>query len=287
MVGSLEHERKSEGEATAVLKEMDELAVVIGLYKTSLGLGEVDPQAEFKHIQSELIFLDLLIAEKRVEKSHKQGKTGTSAEEQKEQNLIKKCQEALEKEIPLRNINFNFEEEKTLRGFSFLSAKPILIILNVAEKELDQISAFEEKYKTGLSGEKIQVLAFCGKLEEELSLLEEDEKQMFMRELGITKPATKRLVNSSYNLMDLITFYTANEKEVKAWLLPRGNKALKAAGTVHSDMEKGFIKAEVIAADKLIELGSVHHAKEKGLLKLEGKDYIVQHGDVIFFRFNV
>ena len=287
MVGSLEHEKKSEGEATAVLKEMDELAVVIGLYKTSLGLGEVDPQAEFKNIQSELIFLDLLIAEKRVEKSHKQSKVGTSAEEQKEQNLIKKCQEALEKEIPLRNINFNSEEEKALRGFSFLSAKPILIILNMAEKELNQIPSLEEKYKADLSGEKIGLLAVCGKLEEELSLLEEDEKQMFMRELGITEPATKRLVNSSYNLMDLITFYTANEKEVKAWLLPRGNKALKAAGTVHSDMEKGFIKAEAIAADKLIELGSVHHAKEKGLLKLEGKDYIVQDRDVIFFRFNV
>jgi len=287
LVGSLEHEKKSEGEATAVLKEMDELAVVIGLYKTSLGLGEVDPQAEFKNIQSELIFLDLLIAEKRVEKSHKQSKVGTSAEEQKEQNLIKKCQEALEKEIPLRNINFNSEEEKALRGFSFLSAKPILIILNMAEKELNQIPSLEEKYKADLSGEKIGLLAVCGKLEEELSLLEEDEKQMFMRELGITEPATKRLVNSSYNLMDLITFYTANEKEVKAWLLPRGNKALKAAGTVHSDMEKGFIKAEAIAADKLIELGSVHHAKEKGLLKLEGKDYIVQDRDVIFFRFNV
>jgi len=261
--------------------------VVIGLYKASLGLGEVDPVAEFKHIQSELIFLDLLIAEKRVEKSHKQGKAGTLAEEQKEQNLIKKCQEALEKEIPLRNINFTSEEEKALRGFSFLSAKPILIILNMAEKELNQIAALEEKYKAGLFGEKIGLLALCGKLEEELSNLEEDERQAFMQELGISQPATKRLVNSSYNLMDLITFYTANEKEVKAWLIPRGNKALKAAGTVHSDMEKGFIKAEVIAAERLIELGSVHHAKEKGILKLEGKDYIVQDRDVIFFRFNV
>ena len=287
MVGSLEHEKKSEGEATAVLKEMDELAVVLGLYKTSLGLGEVDPQAEFKNIQSELIFLDIMIVEKRWEKSHKQSKVGTSPEEQKEQNLIKKCKEALDKEIPLRNINFNSEEEKALRGFSFLSAKPILIILNMAEKELNQISALEEKYKASLSGEKIGLLVLCGKLEEELSKLEEEEKQIFMQELGISQPATKRLVNSSYNLMDLITFYTANEKEVKAWLIPRGNKALKAAGTVHSDMEKGFIKAEVIAANRLIELGSVHHAKEKGLLKLEGKDYLVQDGDVVFFRFNV
>jgi len=261
--------------------------VVVGLYKTSLGLGEVDPQADFKNIQNDLIFLDLLIVEKRFEKSHKQSKAGTSAEEQKEQNLIKKCQEALDKEIPLRNINFNSEEEKALRGFSFLSAKPILIILNMAEKELNQISALEGKHKDSLSGEKIGLLALCGKLEEELSNLEEEEKQMFMQELGITQPATKRLVNSSYNLMDLITFYTANEKEVKAWLIPRENKALKAAGTVHSDMEKGFIKAEVIAADKLIKLGSLHHAKEKGQLKLEGKDYIVQDGDVVFFRFNV
>lgn len=287
MVGSLEHEKKSEGETTAVLKEMDELAIVIGLYKTALGLGEVNPLAESKNIQSELIFLDLLIAEKRVEKSHKQSKAGISPEEQKEQNLIKKCKDALDKEIPLRNINFNSEEEKALRGFSFLSAKPILIILNMAEKELNQISALEEKYKANLSGEKIQLLALCGKLEEELSSLEESERETFMQELGIKEPATKRLVNSSYNLMNLITFYTANGKEVKAWLIPKGSKALKAAGTVHSDMEKGFIKAEVIVADKLIELGSVHHAKEKGLLKLEGKDYIVQDGDVIFFRFNV
>ena len=121
---------------------MDELAVVLGLYKTSLGLGEVDPQADFKNIQNDLIFLDLLIVEKRFEKSHKQSKVGTSPEEQKEQNLIKKCKEALDKEIPLRNINFNSEEEKALRGFSFLSAKPILIILNMAEKELNQIYFF-------------------------------------------------------------------------------------------------------------------------------------------------
>src|SRR4030067_763418 len=132
----------------------------------------------------------------------------------------------------------------------------------MAEKELNQISALEEKYKASLSGEKIGLLVLCGKLEEELSKLEEEEKQIFMQELGISQPATKRLVNSSYNLMDLITFYTANEKEVKAWLIPRGNKALKAAGTVHSD-------------------------KEKGLLKLEGKDYLVQDGDVVFFRFYV
>ncbi|OGC79580.1 MAG: hypothetical protein A2145_01960 [candidate division Zixibacteria bacterium RBG_16_40_9] len=138
-----------------------------------------------------------------------------------------------------------------------------------------------------MTGEKIQLLVLCGKLEEEISNLEENEREIFMQELGIAQPATKKLVQYSYNLMDLITFYTANEKEVKAWLIPNGSKALKAAGTVHSDMEKGFIKAEVIAADKLIELGSVHHAKEKGQLRLEGKDYIVQDGDLIFFRFNV
>ncbi len=287
LVGSLEHEKKSEGEATAVLKEMDELAAVIGLYQTGLGLGAVDPQAEFQKIQNDLILLDLMIVEKRWDKALKQTKAGSAAEEQKELELIKKCQEALNKEIPLRNMKFNLEEEKALRGFSFLTLKPILIILNIAEKELNQIQPIEQKYKQNLAQKKTDLLAICAKLEEELSVLEENEKQTFMKELGISQSATKRLVQSSYNLMDLITFYTANEKEVKAWLIPRGSKALKAAGTVHSDMEKGFIKAEVIAADKLIELSSLHHAKEKGQLKLEGKDYIVQDKDVIFFRFNV
>ncbi len=287
LVGSLEHEKKSEGEATAVLKEMDELAVVIGLFQASLGLKAVDPIAEFQNIQNDLIFLDLLIVEKRWDKSRKQTKAGNTPEEQKELELIKKCQEALDKEIPLRNVNFTFEEEKTLRGFSFLSLKPILIILNIAENELSQIQALEQKYRENLALKKSKTLAICAKLEEELSALEENERQTFMQELGISQSATQRLVNASYNLMDLITFYTANEKEVKAWLIPKGSKALKAAGTVHSDMEKGFIKAEVIAADKLIELGSLHHAKEKGQLKLEGKDYAVQDRDIIFFRFNI
>lgn len=287
LVGSLEHEKKSEGEASAVLKEMDELAVVIGYYQTGLGLKAVNPKNDFQNIQNDLILMDLMIVEKRWEKSRKQTKAGSTPEEQKESELIKKCQQALEKEIPLRNMNFSPEEEKALRGFSFLSLKPILIILNIAEKELNQIQELEQQYTESSAQKKIKTQAICAKLEEELSVLEENERKTFMQELGISQSATKRLVEASYNLMDLITFYTANEKEVKAWLVPKGCKALKAAGTVHSDMEKGFIKAEIIAADKLIELGSLHHAKEKGQLKLEGKDYIVQDKDLIFFRFNI
>ncbi len=163
----------------------------------------------------------------------------------------------------------------------------MLLILNIDEKQSSQREKLEAEYSEMAQHKNTAVCSTCGKLEMELSQLEEKDRIDFMAELGIKELAIQRVIDISYKLLNLISFFTANENEVKAWPVPSGIKAIKAAGVVHTDMEKGFIKAEVITFDKLWELGSIHAAKQRGELRLEGKEYVVQDGDVIFFRFNV
>lgn len=163
----------------------------------------------------------------------------------------------------------------------------MLIILNIDEEQCKEKDKLEAEFSDLARNKKTAVCSICGKLEMELSQLEEEDRKSFMGDLGVDKLAVERVIDISYKLLNLVSFFTANENEVKAWPVPFGTKALKAAGTVHTDMERGFIKAEVITFDKLWKRGSIHGAKEKGELKLEGRDYLVQDGDVIFFRFNV
>ncbi|MCK4386022.1 MAG: DUF933 domain-containing protein, partial [candidate division Zixibacteria bacterium] len=207
--------------------------------------------------------------------------------DKRELQVLHKFKDALDNEIPLREVELSFEESKLVRGYGFLSQKPLLLILNTGEEQIKMKNDLEAEVSEFQKRKKIQVCSVCGKLEMELSQLEEKDRKAFMDDLGIEELAVNRVINSSYELLDLISFFTANENEVRAWTIPSGTKAIKAAGTVHSDMERGFIKAEVIGFDKLWELGSIHKAKEKGVLRLEGKDHVVQDGDVIFFRFNV
>ena len=187
----------------------------------------------------------------------------------------------------MREVKLSAEEARLVRGYGFLSQKPLLLILNLDEAQIKTKDDLEAELDEFQSRKAIQVCSVCGKLEMELGQLEEEDRKVFMDDLGLKESAVNRVIKSSYRLLDLISFFTANENEVKAWAISSGTRAIKAAGTVHSDMERGFIKAEVIGFDQLSELGSVHKAKEKGTLKLEGKEYVVQDGDVIFFRFNV
>jgi ribosome-binding ATPase YchF (GTP1/OBG family) len=211
-------------------------------------------------------------------------------EEKRELQVLLRFKEALDQGVPLREIELSPGEERLVRGYAFLSLKPMLIILNLDEEQNEKKELLESECLQMTGDGKISgcsVCSICGKLEMELAQLEEDDRKAFMDDLGLKDLAIERVIDVSYKLLNLISFFTANENEVKAWPVPAGTKAINAAGTVHTDMERGFIKAEVISFDRLWELGSIHKAKEKGELRLEGKDYLVQDGDVIFFRFNV
>jgi len=283
-------EKEKEAELFFHLRGVDALAYVIRLFRDENiihPLGSINPLRDMENFDLDLTVLDLETIEKRMVKLEKSYHTTKSPEEKRGYDLLTKCRASLEKGVPLRNVDFAPEEIRVLRGYSFLSIKPILIILNLGEEDISEAESLEKDFSSKLKSKHCLVSTICGKLEMEISQLEEKDRDSFLKELGLKEPAKNRMISTSYNLLGLISFFTANQNEVKAWAIPTGTKALRAAGTVHTDMEKGFIKAEVINYDKLIEAGTIHLAKERGLVRLEGKDYLVQDGDLIFFRFNV
>ncbi|KPL01327.1 MAG: hypothetical protein AMJ91_00155 [candidate division Zixibacteria bacterium SM23_73_3] len=282
-------EKGSEGEFYHSLREVDELAQVVRVFKDQNVMhvsGSVDPKRDIKDLDLDLILIDLDIIEKRLKRLEKTVTSSKAEEERRELSILQRFKESLDQGIPLRELELSPNEEKLIRGYAFLSLKPMLLILNMDEEQNNQREKLEAEFSEMAQRKKTAVCSICGKLEMELSQLEED-RCAFMEDLGINELAVERVIDFSYKLLDLISFFTSNENEVKTWPVPSGIKAIKAAGVVHTDMERGFIKAEVITFDKLWELGSIHKAKEKGELRLEGKDYVVTDGDVIFFRFNV
>lgn len=283
-------EKGSEGEFYHSLREVDELAHVVRVFQDENVMhvsGSVDPKRDIKDLDLDLILIDLDIVEKRLKRLEKTVTSSKSEEDKRELQILQRFKESLDQGIPLRELELSPDEEKLIRGYAFLSLKPILLILNIDEKQNSQMEKIEAEFSEMAQHKNTAVCSICGKLEMELSQLEEEDRDAFMEELGLKELAVKRVIDISYKLLDLISFFTTNENEVKTWPVPSGIKAIKAAGVVHTDMERGFIKAEVITFDKLWELGSIHKAKEKGELRLEGKEYVVQDGDVIFFRFNV
>jgi GTP-binding protein YchF len=286
-------EKASDGEFYHSLREVDALAHVVRAFEdenVAHVSGSVDIQRDIKNLDLDLIVIDLDIVEKRLKRLEKSVTSSKSEEEKRELAVLQKCKQALDEGIPLRQLDLSPEENRLIRGYAFLSLKPMLLVLNLDENQMPQREELETECRETAKVEAASgcsVCSICGKLEMELSQLEEKDRQAFMEDLGLREQAIERVIGISYKLLDLISFFTANENEVKAWPVPAGTRAIKAAGTVHTDMEKGFIKAEVIPFDKLWELGSIHKAKEKGELRLEGKEYLVQDGDVIFFRFNV
>jgi len=286
-------EKASDGEFYHSLREVDALAHVVRAFKdenVAHVSGSVDIDRDIKSLDLDLIVIDLDIVEKRLKRLEKSVTSSKSEEEKRELAVLQKCKEALDEGIPLRRLDLSPEENRLIRGYAFLSLKPMLLVLNLDENQMCQREELETECMETAKAEAASgcsVCSICGKLEMELSQLEESDRKAFMEDLGLREQAIERVIGVSYKLLNLISFFTANENEVKAWPVPAGIHAIKAAGTVHTDMEKGFIKAEVIPFDRLWELGSIHKAKEKGELRLEGKEYLVQDGDVIFFRFNV
>jgi len=248
----------------------------------------INPMRDVETVELELIFGDLELVEKRLERMEQGLKRGKKPDEI-EKKLLLKCKEVLEKETALRDVNFSDEEQKTMRNLQFMSIKPELVVLNVGENDLnsENTNAITTELWKFFKGRPVKVLNLCGKIEMEIAQLSSDEAKAFLDDLGIEEPALNKLIHVSYDLLGLVSFLTVGEDEVRAWTITSGMNAQKAAGKIHSDIERGFIRAEVIAFDDFIKCGNIAGAREKGLLRLEGKTYEVKDGDIINFRFNV
>jgi len=248
-------------------------------------LVSVDPVRDAGTVELELILSDLELVEKRLERIEEGEKRGRKAD-QGERGLLLRCREELEGEVALRRVDFSEQDRLAMRHLQFLSVKPELVLLN--EGEGDPGTERESSLLQRLEGScNLPVLALPGKIEMEISQLSPEEAELFLRDLGIGASAMARVIGFCYEHLGLISFLTVGEDEVRAWTVHRGTAAQRAAGKIHSDIERGFIRAEVVACDDLLREGSMGKAREKGLVRLEGKTYAVQDGDVINFRFNV
>jgi GTP-binding protein YchF len=274
------------------LKNVDALVhVVRGFSDANIphSEGSIDPVRDIGLFELEMIFSDLAIIEKRLERLSKDLKKGKTAELEMENAVLERFKAALEQEQPLRDLVLTEEEQKRVRGFTFLSAKPMLVVLNLGDGDIDKISCTAEAFGlTNLAAHKgVAVTGVCGKIEAEISALPEEDARLFMEDLGLSASGLTRIIQESYSLLGLQSFYTAGDPEVRAWTIFKNTTASQAAGVIHSDFERGFIKAEVVSYDDMVQYGSFSVARNKGALRLEGKDYLVSEGDVILFRFNV
>ena len=250
--------------------------------------GSVDPLRDIETINFELIFSDLEIIERRISKSQRGARNDKALAAEVE--LLKKIQAHLEAGNLAKTLELSEDEAETAKDFNLLTAKPVIYAANVSEDDIaddGSSNAYVAQVREYAAANGSEVFVVCAKMEEELSELDDDEKAMFLEDLGLTESALDKLIKASYSILGLTSFLTAGKKEVRAWTITKGMKAPQAAGKIHSDFEKGFIKAEVVNYNDLITLRSYSLAREKGLVRMEGKDYVVQDDDIILFRFNV
>jgi GTP-binding protein YchF len=248
--------------------------------------GSLDPARDIALLATEFLLADLEVAEKRILRIEEALRKGRKDQNPRELAVLRRGAEALQAERPLRDLDLPPGEERLLRGFQFLTAKPLLLLVNVGEEDLGKEEATLAGLKS-LAGPRVALLALAAKTELEVARLDPEDAAAFRRELGLAEPGAARLLRSISGLLGLLTFFTVGEDEVRAWTLRRGASALEAAGTIHTDFAKGFIKAEVVPFAALAEVGSLAAARKKGMLRLEGKDYPVVDGDVITIRFSV
>ncbi len=274
------------------IREVDAIIHVVRCFEDANVVhvdGSVDPMRDIETINLELIFSDLEILERRLSKVAKAARMDKSQE--KELALLERIKAHLESGMPAKTLAAeDEEEEELLKGYNLLTGKPVIYAANVAEEDLaddgasnagvQAVRAFAEK-------ENSEVFVICAQIEQEIAELDEDEKAMFLEDLGLSQSGLEKLIKASYRLLGLISYLTAGEDETRAWTIKEGTKAPQAAGKIHTDFERGFIKAEVVNYKDLLEQGSLAAAREKGLVGMEGKDYVVKDGDVILFRFNV
>lgn len=249
--------------------------------------GRVNPQSDIEIINLELILSDIESVDKRIEKVGKSVKAGDK-DAVAELNVLNIIKDTLAQNLPARLAKLNEEQQKIAKGFFLLTTKPVIYSANVGEDDLAQPdNDYVKQVKEIAKQENAEVITICAKIEEELSALPQEDKDEMLKELGIEQSGLDQLIKACYRLLNLMSFLTAGEDEVRAWTIEIGTKAPQAAGKIHTDFEKGFIKAEVVNYQDLLELGGFSQAKEKGKVRLEGKDYVVQDGDVMLFKFNV
>jgi GTP-binding protein YchF len=255
------------------MREADAMALVLRAFGP-----DANPVRELDDLKAEMILADLQVVENR------QARLKKEKAREHEPELLERCRTALEKERSLAELDFAPEEESLLSGFGFLSRKPALAVFNTADDEAGK--DLGEEYRRALAARGLEGLSIAGRLELELAELEPADREAFLKELGIAAPARDRFIRACYRRLRLVSFFTTAGREVRAWTVERGTPARRAAGKVHSDMERGFIRAEVIAYDDFLALGSEARCREAGRLRLEGRDYVVQDGDIIRFRFS-
>lgn len=273
------------------IREVDAIVEVVRCFEDKNIIhvdGNIDPIRDIEVINLELIFSDLEIIDNRINKIAKKAQTSKNKDDLIEYNLLLRIKENLEKNIPARKLEFEEEELKILSSFRLITAKPIIYVANVDE---DTIMSGENEYvkevREYAKKENTEVVMICAKIESELAELELEEKTAFLKELGIEESGLASLIKSTYSLLGLATYFTVGPDEVRAWTFKKGMKAPACAGLIHTDFEKGFIRAEVMSYQDLIDCGNELKVKEAGKMRLEGKDYLMQDGDICHFRFNV
>jgi GTP-binding protein YchF len=269
-----EENSKSNQALVTQMREVDAITLVLRAFDSA-----ANPVRELTDLLTEMILADLTVVENRRSRLKKE-----KARPQ-EDSLLERCAAALENEQSLRSLQFSADEENLASGFGFLSRKPLLVIFNQAEDQAGR--GLEEVYQAELDRRGLQGLSLAGKLEMEIAQLDEKDRAVFLNEIGIEEPARDRFIRAAYELMDLLSFFTTGEDEVRAWTIAQGTVAKKAAGKIHSDIERGFIRAEVVSYDDFVLYGTEAKCREAGKLRLEGKDYLVKDGDIIHFRFAV
>ncbi|HTG02402.1 MAG TPA: redox-regulated ATPase YchF [Nitrospirota bacterium] len=286
--GDMEQNRK----VFDLVKDVDAVVHVVRGFQdeaVSHPLGGVNPLRDAQTVELEMIFGDLELVMKRLERMEQSQKRGKKPDEA-EHKLLLKCRELLESEKPLRDAEFSEDDRKAMRHLQFMSVKPEVVALNVAEQDVNSETTKKTvaDLQAFFKGRQVKVLSMCGKIEMEIAQLAPADARAFLDDLGIQEPALNKLIRVSYELLGLISFLTYGEDEVRAWTIEKGMNAQQAAGRIHSDIERGFIRAEIVAYDDFISSGgTLPAAREKGHFKLEGKTYEVKDGDMINFRFNV
>ena len=270
------------------IRETDSIVEVVRCFDDSNIVhvdGSVDPIRDIETINLELVLADLETVNKRIERAAKLAKGDKKYLQ--EEDLFKKIRTHLEDGKPARTLELNDDEKEIIKDAFLLTMKPILYVANVSEADIGKENDYVKKVKEYAKNENSDVVPLCVKIEEELSSLEGDEKKEMLEAMGLDESGLDKVIKASYDLLGLMSFLTAGKKEVRAWTIKKGTKAPQAAGKIHTDFERGFIKAEIVSYDDLVRLGSYQKAKEAGLVRLEGKDYVMQNGDIVEFKFNV
>ncbi len=287
-IPGLEWGKEGESRFIKVLLDADVIVNVVRSFESENApyMRDIDPQKDIVEFTDLLILNDMILIEKRIERINDQKKKGKKIDPL-DLEMLTIMQDHLENGRRLVDLNLEDRFKDTLKKYQFLSIKPIIHVINIDEKDLPNTREIEDKIKKAIEINDSNLIVLCGRLESEIMELDQEERVEFMQELGIEESSSARLTKAIFDSLDLISFFTVGSDEVKAWPIKRGTNAKKAAGKIHSDLERGFIRAEVIGFEEFIKIGSLKEARQKGLLRLEGKDYIVQDGDILHIKFNV